>query len=169
MVNVCHGIRIYAYLLGNFVVRIFGVVATKLCSSKCKYSLEFSISNECSSEWCILFKCMSLCQPRNDDDGDNDGDGGNGEGDNAIMPSLLRLFFSKWLRWLLFSLSLALFLLNISLELCRFGDAFNGNRWCCCCCSCGCFFGADTLAAASIASIVPKNTNSAIVTLVAHK
>lgn len=136
------------YLFGNFVVWIFGVVATKLCSSKCKYFLEFSISNECWSDWCSLFEWVPLFQ--SPDDVDN-------EGDNAIMLSL-RLFFWKWLRLLLFS-SLAAFA-GISVELCMFGDAFAPR------------FGNTTTTlvdADATVAIDPSVTNNAIVVLVAHK
>lgn len=89
----------------------------------------------------------------------------------------LRLFFSKWLRLLLFS-SLASAFACISVELCMFGDAFAA-----------CFGGndatmtvtgdsVDASAAAATAAVAvavavvvtaPSVTNNAIVVLVAHK
>lgn len=155
-----------AYLFGNFVVWIFGVVATKLCSSKCKYFLEFSISNDCWSEcwswcwcWCrfsLFERWLPLFQSL---------DGVDNEGDNAFMLSL-RLFFSKWLRLLLFS-SLVAFVCNL-IELCMFGDAFDAP------CNDDAILpvmGDSVDGAVAIAAVVtaPSVTNSIKIVLVAHK
>lgn len=109
------------YLFGNFVVWIFGVVATKLYSSKCKYFCEFSIG---CHEFCWLSTLWWFCccwwipllllftAAYND-------------GDNVIETTAFALPF--WILLVLSSLVSLDAVARLSIKLCMFIDNSGGD------------------------------------------